>query len=91
MIDGQEKSQKTGDESDQASKKGRDANEHIEADAHKPRKTMSDSSNVLSLFFALCLVIASFLTFLAICVQAFITNSQLKEMKKSTDAATKGC
>jgi len=29
------------------------------------------------------------MTFLAICVQAFIYNAQLKEMKKSTDAATK--
>ena len=48
-----------------------------------------DTSNALSLFFSLCLVVAAFMTFLAICVQAFIYNAQLKEMKKSTDATTK--
>jgi hypothetical protein len=50
---------------------------------------MCNTSDILSLFFSLCLVVAAFLTFLAICVQAFIYNSQLQEMKRSTDAATK--
>jgi hypothetical protein len=88
MVDDEEKAHETGSES---KKETRDSDEDIKANAAKFSKVMlgSDTSNVLSLFFSLCLVVAAFLTFLAICVQAFIYNSQLREMKKSTDAATK--
>jgi hypothetical protein len=46
-------------------------------------------SYFLSLLFSACLVIAAFLTFLAICAQVWIYSYQLKEMQKSTNAATK--
>src|SRR5206468_9786245 len=46
-------------------------------------------SNFLTLIFSACLVVAGFLTFLAICAQVWIYNCQLKEMQKSTNAATK--
>jgi hypothetical protein len=82
MVDGEEKSQEP---QNQSHKKTRESDKHVEIKTQK----MSDTSNVLSLFFSLCLVVAAFMTFLAICVQAFIYNAQLKEMKKSTDAAIK--
>jgi hypothetical protein len=91
MIDSDEKPHETRDEQDQAKKETREPDKYIEGNAQKLSKAMSnlDLSNTLSLFFSLCLVVASFLTFLAICVQALIYNSQLGEMKKSTEAATK--
>jgi hypothetical protein len=85
MVDGEVKPNETGNE---AEEKKRDSDKDIETDAQKSGKRM-DTSNILTLFFSLCLVVAAFLTFLAICVQAFIYNAQLREMKKSTDAATK--
>src|SRR5206468_1181791 len=44
-------------------------------------------SNFLTLIFSACLVVAAFLTFLAICAQVWIYNCQLKEMQKSSQAA----
>jgi len=86
MVDGEIKPNETGKEAD---KETRDSDKNIKAYAQKFAKRMTDTSNILTLFFSLCLVVAAFLTFLAICVQAFIYNAQLREMKKSTDAATK--
>jgi hypothetical protein len=45
-------------------------------------------TSLVTLLFSGALVLASFLTFFAICVQAYIYNSQLREMRKASDAAT---
>jgi hypothetical protein len=47
-----------------------------------------DSSTFFTVFFTGIIALSSCLTFGAICFQAWIYNCQLKEMRKSSDAAT---
>ena len=50
---------------------------------------LNDLSAVLGLVISFLLLVVTFMTFCAICIQATIYVFQLKEMRKSTDAATK--
>lgn len=99
MVDSGEKPDQPSHERDNTqkhpSKKSAECEKHQPANAEKSTHPMTISTLVNLLFTAaivICtifLVISSFLTLGAICVQTFIYNAQLKEMEKSTNAATK--
>ena len=87
MVDSEEKPEHSDDEQGNAGKGTEECENH-------PNENRPKTSGVMSLIefitVILTLVIAgsAFATFLAICVQAWIYNAQLKQMKRSTDAAT---
>jgi hypothetical protein len=87
MVDSSEKS----DDAQNQTGKEADKSQQSECTAfEKLNKTMPcDASTFLPLLFSGLLVISSFLTAGLICMQVWIYNCQLKEMKKSSDAATK--
>jgi hypothetical protein len=90
MIDGSKKSDETQNEQNQPNEHTAES-EHDEHTAfEKLRNCMPcDISVLLPLLFSGMLVISAFLTLGVICIQVWIYNCQLKEMQKSTKAATK--
>jgi hypothetical protein len=91
MIDRSAESEKTHSENEQPNEEARQSETNNDPDSHKLTNTMlaSTLSNFLTLLFSACLVVAAFLTFLAIVAQVWIYNAQLKEMQKSTKSASR--
>src|SRR5437016_2811471 len=90
MIDSGKESETPDTEQQYSSEQTNKSNEHECADAQKLNKSMFHFiTTFFTVLFAGLLVISSFLTLGAIWAQVWVYNQQLKEMRKSTDAATK--
>lgn len=88
MVDGEEKADEADGKCDHAREQENQSGKDKPANSDKLNQHMS-YSNILTLIFTALLVVSAFLTFSVICVQALIYGFQLKEMRKSTQAATK--
>ena len=91
MVNSGEKSKEAQSETNHPNEKASEPDKHIRTNSEKLTKSMSacDPSTFFMAFFTGVIAFSSLLTFGAICFQAWIYNCQLKEMQKSSDAATR--
>jgi type II secretory pathway pseudopilin PulG len=86
VIDGAQKPEHAENKQGETTKRRNESDSHPQGNVPERRSIMS-LFEFISVILTLVIACSAFATFLAVCAQAWIYNSQLKEMKRSTDAA----